>query len=241
MNILAVDTSASPVSAAFMHDGRLMGEFYLNTKTTHSQTLMPLVEALLKTASVGLNDIDVFAVNAGPGSFTGVRIGVSTVKGMTMPLDKKCASVSTLESMAYCMPYTSGIVCAVMDARCSQVYNALFMLDNGNVNRLTDDRAISMAELEADLGNYEENSIYLVGDGAELCYEAFGEKYPFVILTPENIRFQHAYGTAKAAEKMAAENRLCSSDELMPLYLRLPQAERELKERKEKEKTERKV
>jgi len=240
MNILAVDTSASPVSAALLHDGKLMGEFYLNTKTTHSQTLMPIVEALLKTAAVELKDIDVFAVNAGPGSFTGVRIGVATVKGMSMPLDKKCASVSTLESMAHCMPYTSGIVCAVMDARCSQVYNALFMLDNGDIQRLTEDRAISIAELETDLGNYEENTIYLVGDGAELCYKAFGEKYPSVVLAPENIRFQHAYGTAKAAEKMAAGNSLCSSDELMPLYLRLPQAERELKERKEKEKTDRK-
>ena len=240
MNILALDTSASPVSAALLKDGQLMGEFYLNTKTTHSQTLMPLTEALLKTAGVKLEDIDVFAVNAGPGSFTGVRIGVATVKGLSMPLDKKCASVSTLDSMAQCMPYAGGIVCAVMDARCSQVYNALFMLDDGEIQRLTDDRAVSIDELENDLGNYEESMIYLVGDGAELCYRAFGEKYPNVVLVPENIRFQHAYGTARAAEKMAAEDKLCSSDELMPLYLRLPQAERELKEKQEKEKTNRK-
>ena len=157
-----------------------------------------------------------------------------------MPLDKKCASVSTLDSMAQCMPYAGGIVCAVMDARCSQVYNALFMLDDGEIQRLTDDRAVSIDELENDLGNYEESMIYLVGDGAELCYRAFGEKYPNVVLVPENIRFQHAYGTARAAEKMAAEDKLCSSDELMPLYLRLPQAERELKEKQEKEKTNRK-
>ena len=151
MNILALDTSASPVSAALLKDGKLMGEFYLNTKTTHSQTLMPLTEALLKTAGVKLEEIDVFAVNAGPGSFTGVRIGVATVKGLSMPLDKKCASVSTLDSMAQCMPYAGGIVCAVMDARCSQVYNALFMLDDGEIQRLTDDRAVSIDELENDL------------------------------------------------------------------------------------------
>ena len=229
MNILALDTSASPVSAALLKDGKLMGEFYLNTKTTHSQTLMPLTEALLKTAGVKLEDIDVFAVNAGPGSFTGVRIGVATVKGLSMPLDKKCASVSTLDSMAQCMPYAGGIVCAVMDARCSQVYNALFMLDDGKLQRITEDRAISIEDLNKELGYYEENSIYLVGDGAELCYNAFGAEYPLMELVPMNIRYQHAYGTAMAAEKMAEENRLCSSDELMPIYLRVPQAERELK------------
>lgn len=236
MKILAIDTSASPVSAALLTDGFLSGEFYLNTKTTHSQTLMPLVEQLLKLTDTSLEELDAFAVNAGPGSFTGVRIGVSTIKGLTMPLDKKCASVSTLEAMAYGMPYADGIVCAVMDARCSQVYNALFLIDDGKVERITQDRALSIDELENELGCYEENNIYLVGDGAEICHKSFGEKFPTVYLTPQNIRYQHAYGTGKAAEKMLKENKLCSSDELMPLYLRLPQAERELRE-KQKRKT----
>lgn len=236
MNILAVDTSASPVSAAILHDGLLLGEFYLNTKTTHSQTLMPVIESLLRTTGLKLEQIDVFAVNAGPGSFTGVRIGVASVKGMSLPLDKPCASVSTLEAMAHCMPYNDGIVCAVMDARCSQVYNALFRLDNGSVERITDDRAMSIDELADELTYYEENSIYLTGDGSELCYKSFCEKLPNVFLTPANIRFQHAYGTAKAAYLMAQENRLCTSDELMPLYLRLPQAERELRAKQQKEK-----
>ena len=102
---------------------------------------------MIDPQSSEIKDIDVFAVNAGPGSFTGVRIGVASVKGLAMPLDKPCAAVSTLESMAYCMPLTSGIVCAVMDARCSQVYNALFRIDNGKVERITEDRALSVAEL----------------------------------------------------------------------------------------------
>ncbi len=230
MKILAVDTTASPVSAALVENGRLLGEFYLNIKTTHSQTLMPMVSELLRSTSTEINDIDLFAVNAGPGSFTGVRIGVASVKGMTLPLDKPCAQVSTLEAMAYGMPYTDGVVCAAMDARRDQVYNALFRLDGGRVERITEDRALSVSELAQEL-EYYDDQIYLAGDGAELCARAFeGRAFSFV-LTPENIRFQHAWGTALAAEKMAEENRLCSSSELMPTYLRLPQAERELKEK----------
>ena len=225
MKILAVDTSAAPVSAALLDSGRLMGEFFLNTKTTHSQTLMPIVESLLKTTGTDIKEIDVFAVNVGPGSFTGVRIGVASVKGLTMPLNKPCASVSTLEAMAYCMPYESGIICAVMDARCAQVYNALFEMKDGIPKRITPDRALSIAELSEELESYKEK-IYLVGDGAEICKKAF-EGMENIVLVPENIRFQHAYGTARCAEKMAEENNLCTSGMLMPTYLRLPQAERE--------------
>ena len=232
MKILAVDTSASPVSVALTDNSRLVGELYLNIKTTHSQTLMPLIESILKTTNTNINDIDIFAVNAGPGSFTGVRIGVASIKGLSMPLNKPCASVSTLESMAYCMPYKNGIVCAVMDARCSQVYNAIFRLNDSIPERLTPDRALSIDELSAELKTYSEN-IYLVGDGAEICSKAFSD-IPNISLTPENIRFQHAYGTAIAAQKMAEQNALCTSDSLMPIYLRLPQAERELKAKQQK-------
>lgn len=235
MRLLAIDTSASPVSAALLQDDFLAGEFFLNTKTTHSQTLMPLIEALLSMTSCTLSDIDVLAVNAGPGSFTGVRIGVASVKGMSLPTNKPCAAVSTLAAMAYGLPYRSGLVCAVMDARCSQVYNALFRLKDGQVERLTEDRALSIEELLAELQTMDEEVIYLVGDGAELCYQTFGERLPSAVLTPMNLRYQHAYGTAKAAQQLIAENRLCSSDELMPVYLRLPQAERELKARQQKE------
>lgn len=231
MKIFAIDTTASPASAAILSDGRLLGEYYLNIKTTHSQTLMPMAEALIKNAGVSMEDIDVFAVNAGPGSFTGVRIGVASVKGMTFTLGKPCAAVSTLEAMAWGMPYFDGIVCAVMDARCAQVYNALFRLEGGRVCRITEDRAISISELADELREYRSDTIYLAGDGAELCFSTFSESFSNVILTPENIRFQHAYGTAKAAERLAAEGKLCTSDELMPVYLRVPQAERELKAR----------
>lgn len=230
MKILAVDTTASPVSVAILTDGLLTGEIFLNTKTTHSQTLMPLLETILKTTNTNINDIDIFAVNAGPGSFTGVRIGIASIKGISMPLGKKCVSVSTLESMAYCLPYNDGIVCAVMDARCNQVYNALFSLDNGKVNRLTEDRALSVDDLGKEISHLDKN-VYLVGDGAELCYKVYENKLENVVLVPANLRYQHAYGTAKAAEKLIEENNICTSAQLMPIYLRLPQAERELNER----------
>ena len=238
MKILAIDTTSSPVSAAILTDGALTGEFYLNTKSTHSRTLMPITEALLKSAEISIDDIDVFAVNAGPGSFTGVRIGVSTIKGLSMPKNKPCAAVSALESMAYCMPFSSGTVCAVMDARCSQVYNALFTLKNGEVIRECDDRVLSIEELYNELKTVNDK-IYIVGDGASLFYNST-DKRDNMVLVQENIRFQHAYGTAKCAEKMYNENRLCTSAHLRPIYLRIPQAERELKARQEKERKEQK-
>lgn len=237
MNILAVDTSALPVSAAVLQDDFLLGEFYLDTKTTHSQTLMPLIEALLRTANLTLDAIDLFAVNAGPGSFTGVRIGVASVKGMALPLNKPCAAVSTLEAMSLGLPFREGIVCAVMDARCSQVYNALFRLQNGIAERLTEDRALSIQELSDELREYAGKTVYLVGDGAELCYQAFKDTLSNVCLTPANLRYQHAYGTAMAARRMASQNQLCTCDALMPLYLRLPQAERERLAKQQSEKT----
>ena len=129
MKILAVDSSAIPASAAVWEDGRLLGEFYSNTRQTHSQTLLPMVENLLKCTQTALNEIDLFAVSAGPGSFTGVRIGVACVKGLAMPEDKPCAGVSTLEAIAWNLAHLRGTICAVMDARCQQVYNAVFEAD----------------------------------------------------------------------------------------------------------------
>ncbi len=226
MKILAMDTSAAPVSAALLDNGKLVAEYFINQKITHSQTLMPIVESLLATSMTDLKDIDVFAVDAGPGSFTGVRIGTAFVKGLAMPLDRPCASVSTLEAMAYNMPYDSGIICAVMDARCNQVYNALFEIVEGEIVRLKDDRALSIDELKQELiSEYADNPIYIVGDGAELFSSAC-EDCNFV-LVPQNIRYQRAYGTAKVAERLATEEQLCTAAALQPLYLRLPQAERE--------------
>ena len=227
MNILALDTSASPVSAALLKDGKLMGEFYLNTKTTHSQTLMPLTEALLKTAGVKLEDIDVFAVNAGPGSFTGVRIGVAAAKGIAFQHNIPCVSVSTLESMAYNMLGSDCVVCALMDARCSQVYNAMFRVTEERVERLCNDRAISLTDLKLDLRNYTEKVVF-VGDGARIAFKSLENPPENVFLAPIDRISQNAVSVACAAFKQIKKGNTLTPAELMPVYLRLPQAQREL-------------
>ena len=226
MLILALDSSAAPASAALLEDGKILSEFYINTKQTHSQTLMPMVESVLKLTNKTLDDVTCMAVSAGPGSFTGVRIGVSCVKGLSMTRNIPCAGVSTLRAMAENARQLTGIVCAVMDARCGQVYNALFRAESGTLTRLCDDRALPIAELLEECKTFTEK-IYLVGDGAELCYKTFAA-IRAELLQPQ-LRFQRASGVAMAAQEMVENGQTVTPDALMPIYLRLPQAERELK------------
>lgn len=226
MLILALDSSAAPASAALLEDGKILSEFYINTKQTHSQTLMPMVESVLKLTNKTLDDVTCMAVSAGPGSFTGVRIGVSCVKGLSMTRNIPCAGVSTLRAMAENARQLTGIVCAVMDARCGQVYNALFRAESGKLTRLCDDRALPIAELLEECKTFTEK-IYLVGDGAELCYKTFAA-IRAELLQPQ-LRFQRASGVAMAAQEMIENGQTVTPDTLMPIYLRLPQAERELK------------
>lgn len=227
MKILAVDTSATAASVAVAEENKLIGEFSINTALTHSQTLMPMVDELLKNTGLSVNDIDAAAVNAGPGSFTGVRIGVAAVKGIAFPKNLPCVSVSTLESMAYNMLGNDCIVCSVMDARCSQVYNALFRVKGCTVTRMTDDRALSLTDLKNELQNINEK-VVLVGDGAVLCSKFLGEEFENIMLAPFNNRIQTASSVAYAAFEKINSGETVKADELMPVYLRLPQAQREL-------------
>lgn len=228
MKILAVDSSAKSASVAVAENGRLISECFVNNALTHSRTLMPMVDNALSQADMTLKDIDAFCVNVGPGSFTGIRIGVAAVKGLAAADNKPCAGVSTLESTAYNFADENCIVCAAMDARCNQVYTALFRCDGSDVTRICEDKAISVDELGEELSQYNEK-IYLAGDGAEICFKAFGERLENAILSGENRRYQRAFGAALAAEK---NNEFTDSALLAPVYLRLPQAERELRIRK---------
>ncbi len=230
MKILALDSSAKSASVALLDNNKILGSFFINTSLTHSQTLVPMIDAVLKNTNTNINNVDLFAVASGPGSFTGVRIGVAAIKGIAMPLNKQCVSVSTLEAMAYNYVQEDVTVVAVMDARCQQVYNANFKIENGQVHRLCDDRALSIEELGTELKDYS-GKIVLVGDGAELCYNSFKELLPDIHLAPEHIRYQNAFGVAYAS--MGKDT--LSAEALMPVYLRLPQAQRELKKRLEKE------
>ena len=227
MKILAVDTSATAASVAVAEENKLIGEFSINTALTHSQTLMPMVDELLKNTGLSVNDIDAVAVNAGPGSFTGVRIGGAAVMGIAFPKNLTCVSVSTLESMAYNMLGNDCIVCSVMDARCSQVYNALFRVKGCTVTRMTDDRALSLTDLKNELQNINEK-VVLVGDGAVLCSKFLGEELENIMLAPFNNRIQTASSVAYAAFEKINNGETVKADELMPVYLRLPQAQREL-------------
>ncbi len=232
MIILGIDSSAVSVGAAICETGddtRIIAEGSINNRITHSQTLMPLVQSLLENSKMTLAYIDAFAVSVGPGSFTGLRIGVSAVKGMAYALKKPCRAVSTLHAMAYNFLLYEGIVCAVMDARCSQVYNAVFEIKGGAVIRLCNDRAMMINELKDELDEkYAGRKILLCGDGAMLCYDRFSSER--IILAPASQRFQNGVGVCLAA----ADYPDTDAAALMPKYLRLPQAERErlAKERK---------
>lgn len=232
MKILAFDSTATSASVAVFDDENLIGEFFINTKQTHSQTLLPMAESLLKNTNIDVKDIDLFAVNTGPGSFTGVRIGVAAVKGMAMALNKPCVAVSTLDSMAYNLLDVDSTAVCVMDARCNQVYNANFQINNGKAEKLCDDRALSIDELTAELSSVQ-GEIILVGDGAKLCYDKMIEAIPNIKIASVQNRYQKASSTALVALDLYSKGQTLTAEELMPYYLRLPQAERELKKREE--------
>lgn len=231
MRILAFDSTAVAASVCLLENGNVVGEFFINTKLTHSRTLMPMAQALLSAVDIPLESIDCFAVAHGPGSFTGVRIGVSTVKGLAAPKNTPCFPVSSLHSMAYNLQDAEGIVCAVMDARCHQVYNALFRVHAGEITRLCEDRALTIDDLAVECKEFSE-AVILVGDGAALCAKDPAFAGMNVILAPEAKRQQRASSVALAAwHAIQNGEETISPAEIAPLYLRLPQAERELKAR----------
>lgn len=241
MRILALESSAVAASACVMEDEKILSEFYMNTKQTHSQTLLPMAKAALDCAGLSVKEMDLLAASAGPGSFTGVRIGVACIKGLAFPDNKSCCGVSTLEAMAMNLRGQQALVCAVMDARCGQVYNGLFLTGENRVQRLTEDRALSMEELAAELPTWmkeREIPLILVGDGARLCFESPYFADISCALAPEHLRMQRASGVAEAARQAFLEGNTVSPERLAPIYLRLPQAQRELNKRLAQQKEE---
>ena len=226
MLILAFETSAKAASVA-LHDGKkLLGESYQNTGLTHSQTLMVMAEDLLKQCGKTAGDVTAVAVAEGPGSFTGVRIGVAAAKGFAWGGELSCYGVSTLEAMAKSLGIYQGYVCPVMDARRSQVYNALFYVNCGEYTRIREDRAISLQDLGEDAKNLQE-PIFLVGDGSVLCYNSLLKDVPNLVLPPEHRQHQRATGVALVAAQKIAAGEVGDGKALTPNYLRLSQAERE--------------
>ena len=233
MLILAFETTAKACSVA-LHDGeRLLAESYQNTGLTHSQTLMTMAEDLLKTCGKTAQDVTHLAVAAGPGSFTGVRIGVAAAKGFAWGAELPVYGVSTLEAMAMSLGAYEGHVCACMDARRNQVYNAIFLADGAAPLRVTEDRAVSLEELKNDLEHID-GPIYLVGDGAGLTYRTLSPEIPELILPPEHRLHQRASGVALAAVDAIGRGEPGDGASLQPNYLRLSQAERERLEKENK-------
>ena len=229
MLILALESSAKAASVALCRDGVLIAQSQQCSGLTHSCTLLPMAEQMLKNTDTKLADVDAIAVARGPGSFTGVRIGVSTAKGLAWGAQKPAIGVSTLEAMAYHGLAAGEGALSIepteqqkADARRSQIYNALFEIRGGKPVRLCEDRAISLAELGEELGKMQK-SAFLVGDGAQLCYNTCLDMGIPAVLAPGNLVSQSAWGVAMAAFGQTP----VPAEELLPVYLRLSQAERE--------------
>ena len=234
MLILAFETSAKAASVALTDGEKLLAENYQNTGLTHSQTLLPMAQQLLESCGYTPDQVDAVAVAAGPGSFTGVRIGVAAAKGFAWGGEKPCYGVSTLEAMALQLGAWEGLVVPVMDARRNQVYTATFCARGGKLERQCDDRAIALDALKEELKNVKE-PIFLVGDGSILCYNTLSAEIPQLILPPEHRMHQRAVGVAMAAARQICAGAPGDGAQLAPNYLRLSQAERERMERENKQ------
>ena len=219
MKILALETSAKAVSAAVAENGKILCSGYQDTGLTHSRTLMPIVEGILKNTDLTIQDCDVIAVAAGPGSFTGIRIGVAAAKGLAFGADKPAVGVSTLAAMARNVAHVDGLVICAMDARRQQIYNAVFEAKDGQLTRLCEDRAISLADLAEEVKNSELPKI-IVGDGAHLCYHYLSEQGIPCRLAPPHLIMQNAMSVALEAEAMVLNGETVSAQDLQPVYLR---------------------
>lgn len=228
MRILALDSTANTSTVAVLDDDKLLSLYTANIKNTHSETLLPMVKSVLETLKLTPGEIDAFAVSEGPGSFTGVRIGVATVKGLAFGRDKKCVGVSTIEALARNLEGTDGIVCPIMNARRGQVYTGAFLKGE----RILDDQCMLLCDLIPLLEKYGE-PIHFVGDGYSLIE---GMDNPLFRHTPEQLRYQNAYSVGRVAYEMLQRGEFTCDADLRVEYLRKAQAEREREERLEKEK-----
>ena len=233
MLLLAFETSAKAASVALFRDETLLGECYQNTGLTHSQTLMVMAQDLLKQCGFAPADVTHTAVAAGPGSFTGVRIGVAAAKGFAWGKEIPCYGVSTLEAMATGLGQWNGHICACMDARRNQVYNAIFLAKEGILTPVAKDRAIALADLKTELARID-GPITLVGDGAALTHRTLAVEIPGLILPPEHRLHQRAVGVGLVVLGAIARGEEGNAAVLAPNYLRLSQAERERLEKENK-------
>lgn len=231
MKILAFDSTAKAATAALLEDDRILAEFTVDNGLTQSEVLLPMAENVCARTGCSIADMDYYAVTVGPGSFTGVRIGVATVKGLAFRMprgEENCVGVSTLEALAENLSSLDGILCPVMDARRAEVYNALFRMENGVLTRLCPDRAISLEALADELLTlYPQENIRLSGDGYDIAFAALSARGVPVLPTPFLLRTQNAASVALCASRIVKAGGAVRDGALSPVYLRLPQAERD--------------
>ena len=227
MKILAFDGTAKAATVAVTDGERTLGYYTIDNGLTQSELLLPMAENLLKSLNLEFSDIDIYATSVGPGSFTGVRIGVSLVKGLAFGRNMPCIGVSTLEALAENMRKIKGIILPCMDARRNQVYSATFISDGENLTRITEDRAIALSDLAEELKQYEGENIYITGDGYGVAHKALAKAEVKLMKTPELLILQNAVSVAHVAYRAHQSGENASDSELSPVYLRLPQAERE--------------
>ncbi len=236
MKILAFDGTAKAATVALTDCDRTLGYYTVDNGLTQSELLLPMAENLLSSLKLTFSDVDIFATSVGPGSFTGVRIGVSLVKGLAFGKNIPCVGVSTLEALAENLKPLKGILVPCMDARRGQVYSATFRSDGENIERLTEDRAIALSALAEELREYRDECIYLSGDGYEVARRALLSDNIPLSATPELLILENAVSVAKVAKRSYERGEAVSDSELSPVYLRMPQAERERLEREAQKK-----
>jgi len=227
LKIFGTDTCCMAATSAIIEGDKLIAQTIINHKKTHSQKMMPQIEDLFSLAEIDIADIDVFAVATGPGSFTGVRIGVATVKGMAQALNKPCVGVSTLMALANQVNHFDGIICPILDARREQVYNALFKRGKNIPSRICEDRAIPLTQLFDELENMD-GEIMFLGDGIfvykDIICEKFGDRACF---PPSFLNMNLGGSVAEIAKQEYESGNFVEYSKLVPSYVRLSQAEQD--------------
>ena len=231
MKILAFDGTAKVATVAVAEDDKILASQTVDNGLTQSELLLPMAEDMLKSLKLSFSDIKLFATSVGPGSFTGVRIGVSLIKGLAFGRGIPCVGVSTIEALAENLRGIRGIIVPCMDARRSQVYSAIFSCDGEKITRLTEDRAIALSILKEELKAYEGKDIYIVGDGYVVAKSFLEKAGTRICETPESLILENAASVAKVAKRRYDAGEWVNESQLSPVYLRMPQAERERLER----------
>lgn len=231
MNILAIDSSGLVASVAILRDDSLAGEYTVNFKKTHSQTLLPMLDEVVKMIDFDLKSVDAIAVASGPGSFTGLRIGSATAKGLGLALKKPVISVSTIEGLAFNLYHVNGLICPIMDARRNQVYTGIYRYEGDNMITVMEPCAISIDELVDELKKRNEE-VTFTGDGIPVFQELLCEQLKTMCsFVPPHLSRQRAGAIASLGARYFREGKIETAEEHKPVYLRLSQAERELQEK----------